>query len=676
MGILLYIRLIGFTAGTLLMLFWMVVILGYRRQRNFERVFFFLCLALFLFYSGSLLAINAQIYYTAPPPVLTTFAWTILCMGLVFLPPLLVHLHLEYAETRSVLQGRARKRVWLAASYAPALYFALSAYPILVSGKVFDFLTPSYSFGRVFELWFAVALCVSAYWEQRFASETADRGQTVFHRLACGLLGGAALVFLIRLPGSPTSNQAWISTGLALLPILPLGALIYYVQRFNFLQIGRQQNLLYAVSVTFLALLYLSLVRRVGIWLEPILPPEASAAILLFALVVFIEPLQRALGRRLHETAHREMDLVQRLMSEIQQEARQGNEKSLARFIETRVKETFELATVRVTFQKEREIDERTRAFALKHGLKLTGRGKPIVSFSEGKIGEPFLVGGNVVGIVRAEPHGAATSGETRAALEFLCEQLPAALELCRAIDEKVRLERELAERERMAVLGQMAASISHNLKNPLGSIKTILQVQLESAEMPESLKAETRMVLGEISRLSHKLGQLLQFSRPTILGSVDGACDAAEILNEVSAVMRPEAERKGIELEVEAENGVWVAANREAVSDIASNLVVNGLEAVASGGRIKVSLIQRDGHALICVEDDGKGIPAELREKVTQPFFTTKTQGTGLGLAIVARRISEAGGKMEIESPAMKGQGARFCVWLPILGSKETTKQ
>jgi len=63
MGSLVYIRLIGFTAGTLLQLFWMVVILGYRRQRNFERVFFFLCLALFLFYSGSLLALNAQIYF-------------------------------------------------------------------------------------------------------------------------------------------------------------------------------------------------------------------------------------------------------------------------------------------------------------------------------------------------------------------------------------------------------------------------------------------------------------------------------------------------------------------------------------------------------------------------------------------------------------------------------------
>src|SRR5207245_9836753 len=94
---LLYIQLIGYTAGTLLQLFWMVVILGYRRQRNFERVFFFLCLALFLFYGGSLLALNAQIHYAVPPLALQAFAGALLYIGLCTLPPILIHLHLEYA---------------------------------------------------------------------------------------------------------------------------------------------------------------------------------------------------------------------------------------------------------------------------------------------------------------------------------------------------------------------------------------------------------------------------------------------------------------------------------------------------------------------------------------------------------------------------------------------------
>ena len=665
MGSLLYVRLIGFTAGTLLMLFWMVVILGYRRQRNFERVFFFLCLALFLFYSGSLLALNAQIYYAEPPPLLTTVAWTVLCLGLIFLSPLTVHLHLEYAETRSLLSGLGSKRLWLAAAYVPAFYVGLGAYRLFASGAGFDFSAPSHPFGRSFELWIAACLWFSAYWQHRFAKVAPDRRQSLFHRVVFIVLFAASLIFLARLIQPLSAHFVLTSSILAFLPILPFAALIYYVQRFNFLQIGRQQNLLYAVSATFLALLYLSLVRRVGLWLEPILPPEASAAILLFVLVIFVEPIQRILRRRLHETARREMDRVQSLMLEFQHQARQGNLQALASVVERRTVETFELSAARAVFYKQREFTEKQQAFAKKAGIGPLTRGKPTVSFSEGNLSESFIHSGTA-GFVRAEPHGSALSGETRAALEFLCEQLASAVELCCAVEDKVRLERELAERERLAALGQMAASISHNLKNPLGSIKTILQVQLESPEMPDSLKAETQMVLAEISRLSGKLSQLLQFSRPAVLGDATASCDVSEIVKEVTQVLGHEFGGKGIVLEVSCNGSLQVAAAKEAVNDIVSNLVVNALEASVRGS-VRITATRQGQKAVIQVEDDGKGIPSELREKVLQPFFTTKTQGTGLGLAIVAKRVAEANGGLELESPVADGQGTRFLIWLPL---------
>src|SRR4030081_3100492 len=106
MDALLYVRLIGYTAGTLLQLFWMVVILGYRRQRNFERVFFFLCLALFFFSGGSLLSLTSRIFYLQPPVALNQFALAIISTGLCLLRALLLHLHLEYAETRGLLKDK------------------------------------------------------------------------------------------------------------------------------------------------------------------------------------------------------------------------------------------------------------------------------------------------------------------------------------------------------------------------------------------------------------------------------------------------------------------------------------------------------------------------------------------------------------------------------------------
>jgi signal transduction histidine kinase len=656
MGSLVYIRLIGYTAGTLLQLFWMVVILGYRRQRNFERVFFFLCLALFFFYSGSLLALNAQIYYAQPPVLLQTFAITLLCAGLSFLPPLLVHLHLEFAETRDLLKNRAWKRVVLVAAYAPVLYFALRVFPQLASSAGFDFLIPGNALGRGYGIWLSLAMVFSAACEALFAKRAPDQPQTRFHALLSALFfGGCSLVLYLHVLSGPLPPQlsAGISVALAWLAIPPLAVLIYLVGRFNFLQIGKQKNLVYAVSATFLALLYLSLVRRMSVWLEPALPPEATASILLFVLVIFIEPLQRVLGRRLRETAQTEIDQAQRIANLIQEVARQGNLACLHSFIEQSVKDKLELA---------------------KAELILLGTEGSAQSDShrpwDSRNTFPIQQSGALIGFLEVKPHGAMVSGESRAALEFLCEQLPGALDLCRLIEEKLRLERELAERERLALVGQMAASISHNLKNPLGSIKTILQVQMESPQLPDSLRRETQMVLDEIGRLSTKLNQLLQFSRPAVLGETSAPwCDAREVARQVTDVLRHEAGRKGVSLQsIPTAGAVRVTARTEAVSDILSNLVVNALDAAPRGGHARVEVSEKGGMGLLIVEDDGPGIPAELQEKIMQPFFTTKTQGTGLGLAIVARRAEEAGGNLTWVSPLDSGKGTRFEVRLPLV--------
>jgi C4-dicarboxylate-specific signal transduction histidine kinase len=390
------------------------------------------------------------------------------------------------------------------------------------------------------------------------------------------------------------------------------------------------------------------------------LPPEATAAILLFLPVVFFEPLQRLMRRILRRAAHPEMDLVQRLMAEIQQTARQGNLRELVKFIERRVQEQFELATVTLTLLDSSKTELRP------HVSKPGERWDPTpASIADQYF--PVRHAHALVAVLRAEPHGAAISGETRAALEFLCEQLPGALDLCRLIEEKLRLERELAERERLAVLGQMAASISHNLKNPLGSIKTILHVQMESPELPASIRDETKMVLEEISRLSGKLNQLLQFSRPAIRGGVVAAtCDARTVAEEVYGVLRHEAELRGVALEVDVRTeGARLSASSEAMSEILSNLVINALEATPRGGRVKVTGRSNGDGFLLAVEDDGPGIP-EACAKNSTAIFTTKTQGTG-SPGHCGEACCGVCGNLDWESPAKDAKGTRFKVTMPM---------
>jgi len=649
-----YLRLVVLTAGTLLPFFWMVVIIGHRRQRNFERIFFFLCLALVLFFGSSLLALNAQLYYATIPPALAVFCWTVLCLGLWSLPSLLVHLHAEYAKIRELIHAGNPKRLWLVAAYGPAMALLPWLFSALRLRSGFDFVLPANSLGLPFRVWLVSSLVVSAGWQWRFAKLAPDQQQKAFHsalRYELAMVALWVLLLHLGLARMAEGGGAWaviVTTVVACFVLAPLVALIRNVQQFNFLQIGRQQNLIYAVFAAVVGLLYLGFIRRSSQWLEPFLPPEATAGILLFLPVLFFEPLQRLMKRILRRTAQTELDRAQRLMGPIQEVARRGDQEKLRDFIEKWIGEQLELAEVK---------------------LGLDGAGEAAVSHKSSE--EIFAIrqGGHEIGTLRVKAHGAMVSGETVAALEFLCEQLPGALDLCRLIEEKLRLERELAERERLALVGQMAASISHNLKNPLGSMKTILQVQLENPELPDSIRGETKMVLEEIGRLSTILNQLLQFSRPAVRGrNGAGNCDVATVVEEVAGVLSHEAERRGLKLQTKIhEVGARAAVSAEVLNDILANLVVNALEATARGGHVTVSAMQANGSCELLVEDDGPGIPAALREKILQPFFTTKSQGTGLGLAIVARRVAECGGKVDWESPVRDGHGTRFRVTLPV---------
>src|SRR5260370_24823742 len=123
-----------------------------------------------------------------------------------------------------------------------------------------------------------------------------------------------------------------------------------------------------------------------------------------------------------------------------------------------------------------------------------------------------------------------------------------------------------------------MAAGICQNVKNPLGSIKTIREVQMESPDLPESLRGETRIVLDEIGRLSSKLNQLLQFSRPAVRGGrVEATCDASAVIEEVAGVLRHEAERRGVALDLHlCANGARAAAAGQTAIDLFSDLVMS----------------------------------------------------------------------------------------------------
>jgi signal transduction histidine kinase len=650
-SLLFYARLIGLTAGTLVYLFLIALILGHRRPRFFERLLFFLTLSLFLAYASRLLEVNAIIAYGTPPAA-TKLVYSILGdLGMAFLPALLVHIHFAYVRS---IQGRAMPRgsgaiVWMfyAVPFLDPLarLFAVREYlPYVSVPGVLSWLAAS----SKDSLFVAVLLCLA--FEFSIARTSIERIERRFFWWLGGISSLAFIPLALRegIATIPPLRGGGTATALILCGILPGVLLIYFALRHNFLEYGAQRNLVYALSATFLALLYLALVRRVGTWLEPVLPPEATASFLLFVLIFLFEPLERVIGPVLHRGMRERMSRVQRLSVELQQESRHGSVGHLVTEAEKRVREEFGLAAVRLSVPRDIALAALESPGGLGHVAQIR-----------------LMKDGQEVGLLEAASTGSYLTGETTAALEFLAEQLPGMLDLARLIEEKLRLERELAERERMASLGQMAANVSHNLRNPLSSMKTVLQVQLENPDLPLDVRRDCALVVSEIDRMSAKLTQLLRYAKPSTNGQ---RVAAVALANQTAVLFRHDAEQRNVRLEFERPTSeIFALASEDGLSEVLSNLIVNALEAQPEGGRVRVSLSRSDGHLEIVVDDDGPGISPELRVKIFRPYFTTKATGTGLGLSIVARRIDEMGGTMACESPLRNGKGTRFRLRLPL---------
>jgi signal transduction histidine kinase len=649
-------KLVVYTFGALIHFFLVVLILGNWRLRRLEWLLFGLMAALFMWYSGNLLALNIDLYYGAGPAVLSGFSRTVSIVGFVAAVPLLVHVQAEYLA--GFVPIRLWQRLMVAAFYLPVMFCPWLVGRLLSRHGV----EPLVALGspvRLLVLWAIAALLVAAAVNvylnvhRRAVEPTLAR----FHGYLAALQGLLALGWAIGcLPHAlpPVGGLGgYLPTGLMLAGILPSTLVGYSIFRYDFLDLRVQRNVVYSVAAIFGSLIYLDFMRRVSGWLEPHdVLREVTEAVMIFILVVLVEPLKRLISRALHQQFVSEFEKVQKLAMEIEEYAkRTGDVDSLQALVEERVPYVLRL--------------ERARLVRGPIPAGTSVKGVPLkVHFV------PISLGGQAIAYLEVVPTGGEISGEQIAALEILADRLAAALELCRLIADKIDLERELAAKEKMAFLGEMAARIAHNVKNPLSGMKTIVQLMEEDQSLPEKARGDCRMLVAEIDRLNRNISQVLRFAKPA--RDTDRPADLVSVVRRVVAISRMEAEQRHVTLEMDDSRPCPVEGGEEAASDIVSNLLVNALEASGEGSAIRIGFARPQGQPEfieLSIEDQGPGVPKDKLDKIFQPFFTIRAGGTGLGLAIVKRRLDEIGGFVECQSPVEKGNassahpGARFVV-------------
>ncbi len=222
-----------------------------------------------------------------------------------------------------------------------------------------------------------------------------------------------------------------------------------------------------------------------------------------------------------------------------------------------------------------------------------------------------------------------------------------------------------LVHGERLAAIGEMAANLAHELKNPLITIGGFAGRLLKGlpTESRESHYAET--IVKEVGRLEKMLAEILAFSRkPTICYQ---SCNIASILKDCIENCQATLEDQSILCSVTSEDDLSVLGDGHQLKQAFLNLMLNACDAMPSGGRIGVvaSRSALDKHSVrVIIRDSGGGIPVEMLPKIFNPFFTTKRHGTGLGLAIVNRIVTNHGGRIEAGN---HGEGAEFTIILPM---------
>jgi two-component system NtrC family sensor kinase len=245
---------------------------------------------------------------------------------------------------------------------------------------------------------------------------------------------------------------------------------------------------------------------------------------------------------------------------------------------------------------------------------------------------------------------------------------------ITRVEEANIRIEELHAQRmekaEHLASLGEIAAGLAHEIKNPLAGIKGALEIIYKRTDAADTNKEVFNEMLIQIDRINQIIKDLMLYAKPKELNIRPVSLE--ECIENAIRLAKLQVKNKKIEFSFQNSDKIPPAlVDGDKIQEVLLNLMLNSMAAIETEGNISVGLFTSDAKTLkITVSDNGKGIKEDLVAQIFQPFFTTKSDGTGLGLSICQKTIAAHGGTIDVKSHA--GQGTTFTIFLPIHSSSE----
>ncbi|MCB2229919.1 ATP-binding protein [bacterium] len=232
-----------------------------------------------------------------------------------------------------------------------------------------------------------------------------------------------------------------------------------------------------------------------------------------------------------------------------------------------------------------------------------------------------------------------------------------------KAEDMRLQLERS----HKMSLVGQIAAGMAHEIKNPLASIKGAVEILCEDGTSEEDKAEFQAIVLKEVKRINASVTDFLEFARPS--ETTLAVLNLADVVRSSLKQIQPQALRRDIRIISHVEDPVIVMADEEKIHQVMLNLLLNAVDASPDESNVTISLGTEESDARITIEDSGNGISEENVSKIFEPFFTTKSTGTGLGLAIAKSIVERHKGCIKLENNTSRGARAEIKLPLTVVG-------
>lgn len=690
------ISLIGFILGTILHIVLSILIVQRKHKTKGEFIFLFLVISVAMWHFGNTVSLFSFLLFRKSLSSVNFIADAISYAGIGFMPSLLLHTAVSFLFENNPHIKKSLQRLIIIGIYLPVVPF-LRVIKNFIELSDSSLPTPAIHYVKPFVCWLILSLFISAgisRWVSKMGDEKEERK---FHLAIFWVVTIIAVFigFTVLLNGNriPYAGDYLVLVSM-LSSIFPSIIFAYYVYRYNYMEFVLRRSAFYSFLTLILICLYYFGIKQLTKYLERqyLVNAKMLEAVFVINLVFWFPTLREIIQRLLRKLMfYRTIDseyLLNELSHVISTDPLIHFTKLLKHVVESIQKATAIKTTNLLLFKSERiQIigDKRYVPISLGniyHIIQFFAHGEFIVLnryevkdvsvINEMRLLDaififPIFVNRKLTGLLslgRAK-RVMQIASDNLDQLMIIANEIGSAVEKSKIIEEKLALERKMYENEKLSSLGRLSTSVAHEVKNPLSSIKAIVQVMREDIRKNDHLQEDLAIIVDEIDRLTKVVNQLLQFAKPG--SDTKTSVRVGSVIHSTLVVLNHEAKQNKITTMSHIPSDLpSLTADEGALKEIFFNLFLNAIQAMPSGGEIHIHAhFQPESQTIqVTVADTGPGIPQESVQKIFEPFYTTKQTGTGLGLSIVKKKLEDMEATIDVKSNV---QGASFVINFPF---------